>query len=291
MSTNNRDKIIDFVYCHCPVSDIVGIMLTGSHADHTESDNSDIDIIVISMISSRQTHENIMERGTMYQLIIFPYSKLASIIYEDYATGSGVFFRMFTKEIILSDTNGVLQRLQKTLCNHSIPAKNEQDILKLRRRITNEIEYIIGNSETNKLYSVLEAIQMTAQLITGRYTTSGKHMDRLLNTHKEEQHLLQQALTTYLTNNDGKQFADTIQKTLQPFGGIVEKYTTGYLFNVPHEKHMLVCMPACTMKDEATRKVIQDILTHCEPSFYYYTSHPHSKTINEHCPLKHCAIT
>ncbi len=59
MSTNSRDEIIDFVHSHCPMSDIVGIMLTGSHADHTDSDNSDIDIIVISMISSRQTHENI----------------------------------------------------------------------------------------------------------------------------------------------------------------------------------------------------------------------------------------
>ena len=161
MKKKNHDEITDFVYSHCPASDIVGIMLTGSHADHTESNNSDIDIIVISMISSRQTHENIMEQGSMYQLIIFPYAKLESIIYEDYVTRKGVFFRMFTKGIILSDTNGVLHKLQEMLCNHAIPANNEQDILKLKRQITNEIEYILGNDESNKFCSVLEAIRKT----------------------------------------------------------------------------------------------------------------------------------
>jgi len=60
MNKKNHDKIIDFIYSHYQASDIVGIMLTGSHADHTESNNSDIDIIVISLISSRQAHENII---------------------------------------------------------------------------------------------------------------------------------------------------------------------------------------------------------------------------------------
>lgn len=36
MKKKNHDEITDFVYNHCPASDIVGIMLTGSHADHTE---------------------------------------------------------------------------------------------------------------------------------------------------------------------------------------------------------------------------------------------------------------
>lgn len=263
------EKILDFIKHHCPASDIVGIMLTGSYANHTESRYSDVDIIVVSMLASRQTHENIIEDGTMYQLIIFPYCKIATLIFDDITSTRTVFFRMFKKGIILFDSKGLLKKLQNIFCGQEDSINSEIDILRLRRRITNEIEYILGSDETNKMHSALEVVRQTSQLIVGKQSLTGKHLDRAISLYKNEQSLLQNALSAYFINNNGKEFVNTIQALLKPFGGFLEKYTTGYVFNVPHDKQMLVFMPVCSMKSEATRNMIETIRKLCKPPFYY----------------------
>ena len=89
MNSLTPQDIIDFVGEHYNKLDIVAIMLTGSYADQTNNSNSDIDIIIVSMIAARQSHENIIKGGIMYQLIVFPYYKIATLLYEDYATNRG----------------------------------------------------------------------------------------------------------------------------------------------------------------------------------------------------------
>ena len=268
MNFINPDEIINFVYKHCNSSDIVGIMLTGSYADQTNKHQSDIDIIVVSMTANRQMHENILEDNTMYQLIIFPYCKITYLIFNDYIITKGVYFSMFTKGIILLDNTQILQKIQKNLLGQRFPQNNEHDILRLRRHITNDIEYILGDESSNKLYSVLEIIQMTAQLIVGKHVSTGKYLDRSLMPYNNERCLLDNALKTYLSNYDCKLFTDSIQTILEPYGGYLEKYTTGYVFNVPHDKYMLVFIPTYSIKNNSTKEITQHILNISEPFFH-----------------------
>ena len=103
--------ILKVINRYFDVSLIMGIMLTGSRVTNKHREDSDVDVMLISKLSNRQTISMMRERNYTFQFIIVPFNKLSSMIADDYISGSFVFHSMINKGIILKDTFGILATL------------------------------------------------------------------------------------------------------------------------------------------------------------------------------------
>ena len=83
--------ILKVINRYFDVSLIMGIMLTGSRVTNKHREDSDVDVMLISKLSNRQTISMMRERNYTFQFIIVPFNKLSSMIADDYISGSFVF--------------------------------------------------------------------------------------------------------------------------------------------------------------------------------------------------------
>ena len=90
----NIEQLSKKIFRLIPKRNVAAIMLTGSCAENYQKKYSDIDIILISNYAARQTYESIKVEKLIYQIIIFPISKIASVIYDDYFNEKFIFFSM-----------------------------------------------------------------------------------------------------------------------------------------------------------------------------------------------------
>jgi hypothetical protein len=74
-------SILTTIYNYFSPDEVVGAMLTGSCVEQKETNFSDIDIVIISNLAGRQTHENIIVKTKIYQFIIF--SKNKSLLWSN----------------------------------------------------------------------------------------------------------------------------------------------------------------------------------------------------------------
>lgn len=95
-------------------------MLTGSRVTNKHREDSDVDVMLISKLSNRQTISMMRERNYTFQFIIVPFNKLSSMIADDYISGSFVFHSMINKGIILKDTFGILATYKEKLSKVSV---------------------------------------------------------------------------------------------------------------------------------------------------------------------------
>lgn len=112
--------ILKVINRYFDVSLIMGIMLTGSRVTNKHREDSDVDVMLISKLSNRQTISMIRERNYTFQFIIVPFNKLSSMIADDYISGSFVFHSMINKGIILKDTFGILATYKEKLSKVSV---------------------------------------------------------------------------------------------------------------------------------------------------------------------------
>ena len=71
--------ILKVINRYFDVSLIMCIMLTGSRVTNKHREDSDVDVMLISKLSNRQTISMIRERNYTFQFIIVPFNKLSSI--------------------------------------------------------------------------------------------------------------------------------------------------------------------------------------------------------------------
>lgn len=74
--------ILKVINRYFDVSLIMGIMLTGSRVTNKHREDSDVDVMLISKLSNRQTISMMRERNYTFQFIIVPFNKLSIISLE-----------------------------------------------------------------------------------------------------------------------------------------------------------------------------------------------------------------
>jgi predicted nucleotidyltransferase len=257
-------EALGIVHKYCAEAKIVGIMLTGSYATGTQKVESDVDIILVSELSNKQTHENIIENGRMYQLVTLPYRRLPGILYDDLRFQKWVLASMFAKGVILQDDRGILQKIKEYSYSWQLPVRQEHNTLILRRLITHEFESLRGyKDETAGVCTIAEILRNTARLITGMYGVKGNHLDRSMEMYKEETKSLKQAVDGYVQTKDIDLFSRRIEQIIEPFGGFLDRTTTHYVFVTPNPEFMLVYIPTCSMEQTFVRHVALSVMKTC----------------------------
>ena len=133
--------ILKVINRYFDVSLIMGIMLTGSRVTNKHREDSDVDVMLISKLSNRQTISMMRERNYTFQFIIVPFNKLSSMIADDYISGSFVFHSMINKGIILKDTFGILATYKEKLSKVSVQL-SERVLMRTVYSINESCRYI-----------------------------------------------------------------------------------------------------------------------------------------------------
>lgn len=229
-------------------------MLTGSHAVGETRADSDIDVVLLSELSNRQTTESLTFDGCVYQFIVFPCNKIHELVYKDYMTAHFVFLSLFEKGVILYDEGGRLEQLKRYVLSSKPWVLKDRDILALRASVTSSLDVLHNDKDPkSNLCTASEAVVMTARLICGRKSYSGKHLDKILPAYPKETEVLYHALGKYLNDGDGRAFSASLEALLCPFGGLLKNHTNGYALSTPtSSRHFLAFLPEALPSDERT---------------------------------------
>ena len=254
------EKTVAAIYRFYPRSIIKGIMLTGSHATGEACPDSDIDVLLLSNLSNRQTMETLTFKGHTYQFIIAPSNKIYELVYKDYMTAHFVFLSLFEKGIILYDEDGKLGKVRSVVLSSKPWSLKDHDILTLRASVTSALETLRKSKNPQSgLCTASEAIIMTARLICGRKSYSGKHLDKILSTYPREAGALRQALEQYLCDGNGQAFAAGLETLLRTYGGLLNNHTNGYVLSAPPStRHLLAFLPGALPSDKS---IIRNVCT------------------------------
>ena len=168
--------ILKVINRYFDVSLIMGIMLTGSRVTNKHREDSDVDVMLISKLSNRQTISMMRERNYTFQFIIVPFNKLSSMIADDYISGSFVFHSMINKGIILKDTFGILATYKEKLSKVSVQL-SERILMRTVYSINESCRYIASCHKLS-LTSVMGIVKNLEQLTIKKMATSDKYVDQ-----------------------------------------------------------------------------------------------------------------
>ena len=148
-----QKKCKEFVSSFFPNS--YGSLLSGSFVDGLYNEFSDVDLIIF--VSDRDTvfNETLPYEGLKIQAIIIPVQRVQEILWVDFMTAKGGSINMYSKGVILSDTNAFLKNLKKHCIGlEKIGAKklNINEEYMLRVKISSLLYDIKGIKNTQELY-------------------------------------------------------------------------------------------------------------------------------------------
>lgn len=208
--------ILKVINRYFDVSLIMGIMLTGSRVTNKHREDSDVDVMLISKLSNRQTISMMRERNYTFQFIIVPFNKLSSMIADDYISGSFVFHSMINKGIILKDTFGILATYKEKLSKVSVQL-SERVLMRTVYSINESCRYIESRHKLS-LTSVMGIIKNLEQLIIKKMATSDKYVDQEMENYPKEHDAIRNMLYNYLRYGKTKTFVSAVQQMVSNMG-------------------------------------------------------------------------
>lgn len=250
-----------------------GLMLTGSYASNKFVENSDIDIIVLSKNINYVFSETVGFDLKYVQLIFFPYNKFQDIIIDDKNRGKGVYASMIRNGIIFKDTpSKILTKTKKNLLNTRDEHRCEQLDYALIHKITSNIDVMKGSTSlAENIYCGAELLLDITRLITGKYVSDAKHLARLITAGNFDVDILDSFLQFVLTNNSSVFIKDT-EVIMSKYGGPQYEWTSAWVFNYPHNKHIMVFFPSQVghnIKFQKYRDGFQAIFHECHVYGFY----------------------
>ncbi len=220
-------------------------MLTGSYATGGCISISDFDIIILSKNINYIYSEFLFNKLNIH-LIFLPYFKIQSLITSDIINGQGMYTRMFREGYILKDdTKKTLKRIKDyVMADEYFTYGNEQENLALIYKITKNLKVITSDtSDVEKYFCASEILLDTSRLISHKYKFNGKHLARLVQADKVGIDIIA-AFQRLIGANETEEFASVVSEAIDKFGGLQDKYTTGWVYTYPASDNMMVLFPS-----------------------------------------------
>ena len=235
------------------------IMLSGSYAIGNENSNSDIDVVLVSQLSNRQTSVIIQDSGLEYQFIIFPINKLSHVLCDDIIQSKFVFYSIFKQGVIIFDSNHFLFNLARQYCLYK-PKISEKALGKTIVSIIENCKYIETNGN-NALTAAMSVITNLQKLIIGELSPSAKHIDKKMLEYSNERVLLYNALTDYIVNKNNKIIPEIADKFIKNYGipKVEIKSSTSFLQTPSSDKYLMVFIPNTTIFEKIINKLCKDL--------------------------------
>lgn len=257
-SSSLERAVLKVINKYFDASLIIGIMLTGSRVTEKFCTDSDVDVILISKLSNRQTVSTIREYNFTFQFIIVPFNKLSSMIADDYISGKFVFHSMINKGIVLKDTFGIFAKYQEKLCN--VPTQLSERVLMQTICSIKESCHYIESQHKLSLTSVMGIAKALEQL-TIKKMASNKHIDQEMENFPNEYNAIREMLYNYLKNRKIKPLVSAVQKMISNMGcpSMENASSTLYLQKPASSKEYMIFIPGKTTFDKEVSLFLESL--------------------------------
>lgn len=250
-----------------------GVMLTGSHATGRCNSISDIDIVIFSRHVNYLYTESLYDNALNIQLTFLPYYKIQPLIINDITNGQGMYYVMFREGSVLKDdTFKTLTRIKDYVMAENYAYENEQENFSLISRITKCLKVVKdGASDAERYFCASEILLDISRLIFHKYNFDGKHLARLAQDNKVGIDLIA-AFQRIIGANETEGFVSVVSEAIDKFGGLQDKYTTGWVYTYPASDNMTILFPTQSFTNQFVREYIlkiQKIAKGCDVHAFY----------------------
>lgn len=249
MLLNCLKKLVDEKFPHC-----LGALLTGSTVDGTSNYYSDIDVVIITDTNDYITTDNIFYDNKYFQVTIHPVQKLNELLWVDYISLQGIHISMFSKGIILKDTNDFLTKLINKcneIYNNPIRTVPILELQALKQTVLRGLSDLKGINQIDRAYfSIHETIHHLCHLmlkLNRQWCTRGKYLSRELEKFNPKFYFeLNKTLHEVYKIKKLEPIINFISNSLNGFtdelndqkysknNGYYEPYNNYYIFQIPY---------------------------------------------------------
>lgn len=250
LSSSLERVILKVINKYFDASLIMGIMFTGSRVTNKHREDSDVDVMLISKLSNRQTVSMLSEHNYTFQFIIVSFNKLPSMIADDYISGSFVFHSMMNKGIILKDTFGILATYKEKLSK--MPVQLSERVLMRTVYSINESCRYMESCHKLSLTSVMGIVKNLEQLTIKKMATSDKYVDQEMENYSKEHDAIRNMLYNYLRYGKTKSFVSAVQRMISNMGcpSVENGSSTLYLQKSVSSREYMLLIPGKASIDE-----------------------------------------
>lgn len=255
----NTCDITNIVYKNFERRDIAGIMITGSYAIRMNTDNSDLDIVILSNYACRQTSAEVIEDGLRINFIIMPKVKLYDLVYEDIFSERFVLCSIFEKGVICIDLHGYLHSIKNMLLNiHTV--LSEHTINALLHTINEELNYLEHNLDASEV--ALSAYVHCEQLISGVRYPHVKHLNKAIRT-ATIYNTLRKTLDNFLVTRDAVCYSSDVKKILSEYIDAPSSYSSSTtLLRTGEKENYMIFIPDARGYEKYVVELLKSIYEH-----------------------------
>lgn len=230
-------------------SDVYAACLTGSYADNLATEESDIDIWIVSAKRDYVFGETFIREGNKYQVTHYPLSKVEELLWLDIFTRNGVFVGAFVKAKIIKDTDGFLSSFIKKCISiyHQGPeSASYLEIHKRKVQLFNSWSDLKGTSSREEgLINAFEIMQhfMFYYSLSYRIWTNGggKYIARNIKAHNPNLYNeFYECFEKYVQSNEKSALLNFIEVQTDNFSILKNGYSIAPNLIEVKEKYLII---------------------------------------------------
>lgn len=250
------------------------ILISGSFANGTYSEHSDIDIICLSKYSSYIYSESFASANKSVHITFFPKYKLLEYLICDALTKDRIYLNMWGQCLATTPENHKsISAIHKYIVSMKIivPILNDDYAFFIIQRIRSLCDALL-HEECNPELLASDLFLTAMRGLSGLQKSDTKHICRQLSSNLYARKL-QQFFITAVTKHEYKDFALKIQKHINSTYAGIGKSTTGLTYNITPFNQILVFIPDSGMNPDK-EKYLSQLEMRCTDNYYTFRIEP-----------------
>jgi hypothetical protein len=279
-----RDNIINiaisFIENYFPECTAAGI--TGSILTKRRSEESDLDIIVISNSHYRPQIETYTNYNPEIHVVVLPETRLEKILDEDIKRREGISLHMLASCFVIKDTEGILKKIKKAssaLFLEGPPRMNSKEINSLLIRVESLLKDIEGGlSFEQTIFVSSRILSLLLELNLGwhqKWLFKNKHApEALMEVDNELMSNLKMALKSLYAFESDQLFIKIVRENLELFQISNKKGQNVNPIGEKEEGNHVIAIFGNENLVECYREIVFPILwTKCVDRFYLFRNY------------------
>lgn len=244
------DSFINLYFPEC-----YGALLTGSAVDGHWTEESDIDIIIISQLDNEWFIECFEFQGLMLQTIVLPLNKVKQALMDDFHKREGIYIGMISKGIILKDNNSYLEKLIEDvefLKKKGVPERPKEYIRYLHIKTSSLLSDLKGSKNFDECFFIMNDLtRFVADLNLSHVRMFDKGVGKMATRYlKEVDSQLFSNLVAghqeFAKSKDTSLFQQVVEDNLKKFGGLLNYYSTAEIIKAVKKDRLILKFSNCS---------------------------------------------
>ena len=225
LKQETQNIVLAFVKKYFPLTK--HLVLSGSYATNSQTENSDFDIIILDKSVDKIKNERIIYLSQEFDVKRIPLHKIDDILVLDLQNGHGLFTGMLAKGIIILDENDVAKSLI-SVCRKrfevGFAAKDMNSLHRLKIQVQNDIEGL-NEVVTFKEESYLKIMDLALKYVnfvlyfhglwTGNNKVNYKQLEKIEPNFNNN---LQKGVSKFFCEGSVSLLTKTIEKQMAKYG-------------------------------------------------------------------------